>query len=259
MPRNVSYSALILRTRSSGESNRDIWMLTAEEGILRATVFGGPKSKLRSHAAPFHSGRALIYRDPARDSRKLSELDVQSWRPGLRELYERAMTADAVAETILASHGGGGSWESALELAEKVMDALAEATEEFCARVFIYFLWHWAGLLGIQPDLEQCGNCGARIQADTITLYSGADNSLCCPACARKTFAQNEIDGNSGKPADYIQINPGCRRWLLTASGLPPAGLSRYTMDTATLREAKTLSQALVAGAVGRRPASWDW
>jgi DNA repair protein RecO (recombination protein O) len=56
MPRNHTYTALILRVRPSGESHREVWFLSAEEGILRATVFGGPKSRLRSQAAPFTRG-----------------------------------------------------------------------------------------------------------------------------------------------------------------------------------------------------------
>jgi len=48
MSRSFTYTAQILSVRSSGESNRDATILTAEEGIIRATVFGGPKSKLRA-------------------------------------------------------------------------------------------------------------------------------------------------------------------------------------------------------------------
>jgi len=258
MPRSSVYSALILRTRASGESNRDAWMLTAEEGILRATVFGGPKSKLRSHAAPFHSGRVWIYHDPVRDTRKLSDFDVLSWRPGLRELYERAMTADAIAETILATHGGGGNWEAALALAEPALDALETANEEFCTRIFIQFLWRWAAFLGIQPQAEQCAHCGEQAQADAIMLYSSADNALCCAACVQ-AGAHDEIENAAGASSGFMQINPGCRRWLLTAAAHAPADMGRYTMDAKTLREAKLLTQALVAAALGRRPASWDW
>ena len=154
MQRNVCYTALILRCRPLGESNRDIWLLTAEEGILRAIVFGGPKSKLRSYASPFHSGQAWIYHEPVKDSRKLGDFDVQSWRPGLRELYERAMAADAVAETILASHGGGGNWIEALTLAEAVLDAISDAGSSQCSLLLWYFLWQWAGILGIRPCLD---------------------------------------------------------------------------------------------------------
>ena len=96
MSRNFSYSVLTLRVRPSGESNREAWFLSAEEGIFKATVFGGPKSRLRSQVAPFHQGRLWIYHDPVKDSRKVTDFDVSSWRPGLRELYERVMAADAL-------------------------------------------------------------------------------------------------------------------------------------------------------------------
>jgi len=248
MSRTAVYSALILRTKPSGESNRDIWIFTAEEGILRATVFGGPKSKLRSHAAAFHSGKMWIYHDPVRDSRKLSDFDVLSWRPGLRELYERAMTADAIAETILTSHGGGGNWEISLTLAEQTLDALENANEEFCTRIFIFFLWRWAALLGIQADLMHCSRCSTEITIDKNMFYSDHDNSPVCQAC---------INTNSSR--NYFQISPGCRRWLLAAASLSPDELSRYTMDSKTLREAKTLTQTVLTGALGKRPASWDW
>jgi DNA repair protein RecO (recombination protein O) len=217
-------------------------------------MFGGPKSKLRSHAAAFHSGTVWIYHDPVRDTRKLSDFDVLSWRPGLRELYERAMTADAIAETILVSHGGGGNWETALSLAEPVLDALETANEEFCARIFLYFLWRWAGFLGIQPDLEHCGCCGAE-SADKSMSYSVADNSLYCPACIHNGTV---AEGN-GASADFIQVDPGCRRWLFTAASLAPPVLNRYTMDSKTFREVKTLTQAVMTGVLGKRPASWDW
>ena len=258
MQRTAIYSALILRTRSSGESNRDIWMLSAEEGILRCTMFGGPKSRLRSHAAPFHSGRVWVYHDPVRDSSKLSDFDVQSYRPGIRELYERAMTADAIAETILASHGGGGNWEAALALTESTLDILENAGEEFCTRIFIYFLWRWAGLLGIQPDLEHCSLCGAKSSEDKIMWYSSTENSLYCSSCFHGG-SSDETEDASGITGNLIQVNPGCRRWLKTARSLPPEMLSRYSMDSRSLREAKSLIQTIVAAALGKRPASWDF
>ena len=254
----MAYSALILRTRASGESNREVWMLSAEEGILRATVFGGPKSKLRSHAAPFHSGRALIYHDPVRDTRKLSEFDVQFWRPGLRELYERAMSADAIAETILASHGGGGNWETAMALAQTAFDAMECANEEFCTRIFILFLWRWTAFLGIQPDLNHCGRCGAETSTGTTMWYSKTENSLLCPDCVHSGQADG-TEESYGVSDNFMQINPGCRRWLTTAAFLAPLELSHYTMDNKTLREAKMLTQSVLTAALGWKPASWDW
>jgi DNA repair protein RecO (recombination protein O) len=153
--RLFTYSALVLRVRPSGEANREAWVLTGEEGILRATVFGGPKSKLRAHVAPYHRGRLWIYLDPARDSRKITDFDVHSWKPGIRESYERSSAAAAIAETILAGYGGGGSWEEVLDLADASLGALETADPGGCERAFICFLWKWAGILGIRPGFNE--------------------------------------------------------------------------------------------------------
>ncbi|MDR3019735.1 MAG: DNA repair protein RecO C-terminal domain-containing protein [Treponema sp.] len=182
MSRTSVYSALILRSRLSGESNSELSILTAEEGVIRATVFGGPKSKMRSHSAPYNSGKAWIYRDPAKDYRKLSDFDVHSWRPGLRELYERTMAAGAASETILASHGGGGEWETALNLAISLLDTLETANEELCPRLLVHFLWQWSDFLGIQPQLNSCSVCEMD-KTDIPLWFSPRENSLYCENC----------------------------------------------------------------------------
>lgn len=248
MIRNVSCSALILRSRPSGEANREVWLLSAEEGIFRATVFGGPKSKLRSYAVPFHSGQAWIYRDPAKDYRKLSDFDVHFWRAGLRERYERVMAADAVAETVLASHGGGGNWAEALALAGEVLDALEAADEDTCARIAVWFLWRWAAFLGIRPELSRCASCGNPLAPGSHCWYSYREGGIVCADC----FGADERGG-------LIPAGPGCRRWLTTVETLPPSQLGRYTMDKKSFHEAKLLTEAVLAEALGKRPSSWEW
>ncbi|MDR2477332.1 MAG: DNA repair protein RecO [Treponema sp.] len=247
MLRTERYSALILRSRPSGEANRDVWLLSAEAGILRATVFGGPKSRLRAHTAPFHSGQVWIYHDPVKDSRKLNDFDVRSWRPGLRELYERTMAAGAMAETILASHGGGGNWAGALALAEAILDTLESAGEETCLRILLYFFWQWAGFLGLQPDLNRCASCGNMLASGSPVWYSPQDSGMLCAACS------GEYD------RALLPVNPGCRHWLETISRLAPRQLDRYTMDSKSSREARSFTTAILTEVLGKRLASWDW
>ena len=254
MTRSFSYSALILRSRPSGESNRDVWLLTAEAGLLRATVFGGPKSRLRSYASPFHSGQAWIYHDPVKDSRKLNDFDVRDWRPGLRELYERTMAADAAAETILASHGGGGNWDDALSLAEAALDALAEADEESCSRIHVHFLWQWAGFLGLRPELDSCSLCAKPVPPGEPLWYSPGEGGMVCAACLG-----NACLGAAGQAAGLVTAGPGCRHWLEITRLLSPAMLARYTMDTQSSREAGALATVILAEALGRRLSCWEW
>ena len=241
MSRNLSYHALILRSRPSGESNRDVWLLSQEAGLLRVTVFGGPKSRLRSYASPFHSGQAWVYHEPVKNTFKLSDFDVNSWRPGLREMYERAIAADAVAETILASHGGGGNWGRALSLAQEALDALAAADEETCARIVLWFLWQWTDFLGLRPEFDTscclCGNPAPR-------RYSVSEGGMVCDSC-------------SGGSSGFVEAGSGCCHWLETTRRINPDQLVRHTLDKKSFREAKALATAILAEAIGKRLEGW--
>ena len=227
MTRSFTYTALTLRVKSSGESNREAWFLTEEEGLVRATVFGGPKSRFRSLVSPFHQGKLWIYHDPVRDSRKVNDFDVQFYRMGIRELWERAACADALAETILSSSAGGGNWSQALELAGAVLDALEGADAALCTRLAVYFLWHWIQLLGLGPELP------------SRTCEGGHDGLLLKTA------------------------GPAAIAWLKRIESLPPAAMKElsadlWSVDAPALDQAKTLSKSLMAEALGRRLPTWD-
>jgi DNA repair protein RecO (recombination protein O) len=258
MARNVTYSALVLRVRSSGESNREITFLTAEEGLIQATVFGGPKSKLRAYTAPYHRGKLWIYRDPAKTFMKVTDFDVEVWRPGIRELYERAIAASALAETVLETRGGGGDWADALSLTDNALDALEGADEAACRRALIYFLWNWAEILGQRPELGRCSSCACEAPDNGLLWYSLRDGTAVCPSCAElpAAYPENTADYST---AGFLPVRPGIRRWLAAVEGITPARLGRFTMDKAAEREAKALVTAVMAGAIGKRLAAWDF
>jgi len=251
MSRTAVYTALILRNRPSGESNSEITILTAEEGIIKATVFGGAKSKLRSHSAPYNSGKVWIYHDPSKDYRKVSDFDIHTWRAGLRELYERTMTAGSIADTILSTHGGGGGWKTALELTVSALDALENAGEELCSRLLVHFLWRWTGFLGIQPHLENCAVCGKAAEG-SLLLFNIKDGQAACLGCTANE--SHQINSST-----FLKLNPGCRRWLSAIEQIEPSQLHRYSMDNKSFNEAKTLVTAILSEALGKRLASWDW
>ncbi|MDR2741282.1 MAG: DNA repair protein RecO C-terminal domain-containing protein [Treponema sp.] len=258
MARNFTYTALVLRARPSGESNREITFLTAEEGLIRATVFGGPKSKLRAHAALYHEGRLWIYRDPVKGFMKVTDFDVQVWRPGIRELYERAMAAQAVAETVLAAQGGGGGWTDALALAGGTLDALNEADEAACRRVVIHFLWRWAEILGQRPEIDKCASCACEAPGDGLLWYSLRDGTVLCPSCADLPGGYI-VPGGAWETAGYLPVGPGVRRWLAAVQGQAPVLTGRVTMDRAAEREAKALVTAVLAEALGKRLSTWEF
>jgi DNA repair protein RecO (recombination protein O) len=250
MARTFTYRALVLQVRSSGESNREATFLTAEEGILRATLFGGPKSKLRAHVAPFHSGTLYLYHDPVRDSRKVTDFDVRQWRPGIRESYERILAANAMADTLLTAYGGGGNWKDAETLALDALDALEGADDDGAHRSLIRFLWIWTELSGLCPDLDNCGQCACTAAADEVVYYSAADGMLYCADCAAPLL-RSPSEG-------LLQVSPGARRWLWTARNLDARSSLRVGMDQKSSAQAKALATEILAGALGRRLSTWD-
>jgi DNA repair protein RecO (recombination protein O) len=241
VPRNFVYHALALRVKPTGESNREAWFLTAEEGLIKATLFGGSKSRLRSQTSPFHEGKLMIYHDPVRDSRKVSDFDVQSWRPGIRECWERAMSAAAVAETILASHGGGGNWQEALELTSAILDILNGASAGACQRITVCFFWRWAQFLGVKPDLSACASCACEVKREEPLWYSAGKEALFCEKCAK--------DGGFSS-----RLGPGARLWLKGIESLPVTALERVTPDIPSLEQAKAFSEAVLAAVLEKRP-----
>jgi DNA repair protein RecO (recombination protein O) len=247
MQRTTVYTALVLHSRQTGESNREVHLLTAEEGLIKATIFGGPKSKLRAHAAPYNSGQVWVYHNPAKGSVKVTDFDIRCWRPGLRELYDRSMAAGAIADTILATHGGGGSFDTALNLAASSLDALETANEELCSLILIHFLWRWLSLSGLQPQLETCSSCGKTAAEDSAVWLDIREGDALCANCASLELSA------------LLRINSGGRRWLNVTGRLEPAQIYRYSMDGKSRFEAKSLACAVLSAAIGKKPASWEW
>jgi DNA repair protein RecO (recombination protein O) len=157
-------------------------------------------------------------------------------------MYERAMSADAVAETILASHGGGGNWGRALSLAQAVLDALEAADEETCARIVLWFLWQWTDFLGLRPEFDaSCCLCGK----PSPLWYSIREGGMVCGSC-------------SASLTGLVEAGPGCCHWLETTRSLNPDQIVRHTLDKKSFREAKSLATAILAEAIGKRLDIWD-
>jgi DNA repair protein RecO (recombination protein O) len=174
----------------------------------------------------------------------VTDFDVQKWRPGLRELYERTMAADAAAETILATHGGGGNWKEALGLAGDFLDTLESADEKSCKRTLLHFFWAWAGFLGVRPDLRYCSSCACELPLDGVLwIDSLAKGSLYCVNCHGKEEAV---------------LGPGARRWLMAVEDLKPGEAQRYNLDNSSFRQARNLVLGILAEALGRRLPLWD-
>lgn len=232
MGRDQSFKALILRSRQSGESNRLVSLLCAEKGLIEALVYGGPKSKLRSLAVPWHAGRAWVYYDPVKDWYKLSDFDAALTFPSLRASLAHSIAASLMTELVLRTRASGGDFGAVLDLILASLSALDSgygALDEALA-----FIWNFSRLAGTIPHISACARCGEGFSGDA--WYALRDGDFICPAC---------ID--SGRSGDGRDAGEACHRapaslltWLGGLKGRPgdkdlpeplPPGTERFARD----------------------------
>ena len=104
--RTVSTSAIVIRRERMGESHKDLVLLTADLGLVRATAYGAWKmhSTLRTGSEPFAHSLARLYHDPVRNTYKVTDLEVRESFDGLRADLGRIEAASLWAEVVLEVH-----------------------------------------------------------------------------------------------------------------------------------------------------------
>jgi DNA repair protein RecO (recombination protein O) len=226
--RNLVYEAHALRARESPGGSRILTLMTAEAGLVDVFVFGGPKSKLRSLASPYASGRAFVYLDPVKDFQKLSDFDVRDSYPALRDELGRLWAAGLTAELLIKTSGGGGDYPLVLELALDCLAALDRSETGRAEAPIFLFLWRLVNLLGLGPDPTSCSICGRELRPSQGAAYSFALESFLCPSCAAGADRA-------------LRLGTGVLRWLSRSLELPFAEAVRLVLLPETVATLKSL------------------
>src|SRR5574344_511702 len=163
--RNSITTAIILTVQEQGENNRTACAFSADLGVFYATLYGGAKSKMRALVQPFNSGTLWLYIDEVRHSKKITDFDVTNCHPTLRTSLYKMWAANLAAELVLKTKCAGDDKES-FRLLSAYIDGI-DACDENNARLgTIRFLWRYLGLLGVQPDVHECIQCGKLLLSD---------------------------------------------------------------------------------------------
>jgi len=207
--RSASFEALVLRSKEVPSGARVVTLLSAEDGLVEAFVFGGGKSKLRSLASPWHRGTAWIYRDAAKDFIKLTDFDARREYPGIRADLHAISVASFASEFITATSALGGDWADAFALMTDLLASLDDAVErhddEAVDRTLALFSARALEIMGLAPDLRDCVSCAGAIQDDALHSYSRRLGGFVCGRCATPDL-------------DLVQLPEGVLAWLRVAS-----------------------------------------
>ena len=156
MNRSYYTNAIILNLKSAGENNSTVTILTPDKGIIYATLYGGPKSKLRSLVAQWHSGKIWLYENPEKKQTKISDMEVSNYHTtfgqNLFKMYSASLAAELAIKTRCA-----GSPEHCFTLIQGFLDGMELCDEEQSRLGLIRFLWRYLELMGVQPDATVTG------------------------------------------------------------------------------------------------------
>ncbi len=255
--RNPVYEAIVLRARESPAGDRILTLMTPELGLLDAFVFGGPKSKLRSLASPYATGRAFVYLDPVKDFRKLSDFEVSDSFPALREDLDRLWAACLMAEILIKTSGGGGDYPRVFALARDTLRGLDTAPPGRAAYPIVLFCWRLVYLLGLGPDPDACVSCGESLVGGGA--YSFAHEGFLCPACSsRSRGAHSQGEEARERHGPNLVLGSSALRWLDVTASLPFGEAVAIELDPSSLASLKDLAFGLARRAVESPLASFS-
>lgn len=217
MNRSYSTPAIIFSLRPLGENNSSVTILTPKNGISYATLYGGPKSKLRSLVSQWNSGTIWLYDNPEKKQTKISDFEVKNYHTTFTESLYKLYAASLAAEIAIKTRCAGSN-EQCFRLVSGFLDGMDLCNQEQSQVGLIRFLWRYLELLGIQPQAHCCGQCGKSFLEnidESVSYYNSNDNSFICTDCGKGQFP----------------IKTSALQYLAAVSVLSPAEVRKLKID----------------------------
>jgi DNA repair protein RecO (recombination protein O) len=182
MNRNSCIDALVIASTSVGEDHRSITVLAPDRGVFQAMLYGGRKSRLRSLVSPYHRGRMWLYTDTVRQCIKITDFDVISFHPEIRENLYKTWAAALCAELLVKTRCSG-EYEQAWILANAFLDGISVSSETESRAGTLRFLWRYLTMMGLQPELSECLYCGNPLGSSRHAWFLPLENACICDIC----------------------------------------------------------------------------
>lgn len=229
--------AVVLNSRPMRDAHRLLTLFTREKGKIKVVAHGAvkPTSRKRGAVQPFCHSCFLLRRGRELDS--VEQCEGLEIFPGLWDDLDRMTYAGHVVEMVDGLTAEGEPNQSIFELLLHTLKALESTTDlELVARGFELRL---LTLLGYQPYLDGCTNCG-RGAFDTGAWFSPAAGGLVCRECL--TGARGVPCG--GETVSVMKLLPG---W-------DPFKIDRLRVSQQARREMKVIMREYLQWHLEERP-----
>lgn len=252
MNRSYSSKAIIFSLKPQGENNSLVTLLTPDKGLIYATLYGGPKSRLKSLVSQFNSGNIWLYDTPEKKQTKITDFEVTNYHTSFSQNLFKLYSASLACELAIKTHSGGSN-ESFFTLISGFFDGMELCNEEQSRLGLIRFLWRFIKLLGIQPDSSFCAYCGTSIldtafENDMQSYYNRVENIFACPRCLSHINKAAQ-EKNTG----LIGVKVSALRYLTGISVLTPQEARSLVIDKEDYNELREIIFFLLENALGTK------
>ena len=249
MNRSTSTSAIVLSLRPLGENNSSVTLLTSDNGIVYAILYGGPKSRLRSLVSQWNSGKVWLYENPEKNQIKISDFEVVNYHPSFSQNLFKSYAASLAAEIAIKTRCAGSA-SQCHRLVSGFLDGMELCDEEQSRLGLLRFLWRYLELLGIQPNSHACCNCGktfldTRFAPNAVSYYNGMENSFICPDCVES--------GGSSQSGNMINVHFSAVQYLSALTVLSPSEARKLSIDQEVYGQIRQLVFFLIENSIDQK------
>ena len=220
MNRSYYTNAIILNLKPAGENNSTVTLLTPDKGIIYATLYGGPKSKLRSLVALWHAGKIWLYENPEKKQTKISDMEVANYHASFGQNLFKMYAASLAAELAIKTRCAGSPREC-FTILSGFLDGMELCDEESSRLGMLRFLWRYLELMGVRPETG-----GSKAFArDAISYYNVYENCF--------TWERDE------QSTHLIPVKNEAVQYLAAISELSPSQVRKIPVEKSVYEEIK--------------------
>lgn len=246
MNRTQTTNAIVLNLHPLGENNANVTLLTEDKGIVYATLYGGPKSKLRSLVSLWNLGTIYLYENPEKKQIKISDFDVKNFHYTFSQNLYKSFAASLVAEIAIKTRCGGSN-EQCFNLISGFFTGMDLCNEDQSKVGLLRFLWRYLELLGVQPDATFCQSCGksfldSSFANEDISYYNSIENCFICSDC---TQDNSEIT--------FFPVKNLAVKYLAAISLLTPGEVRKLNIDRQSYDQIKSIVFFLIENNIDQK------
>lgn len=174
--------AVVIKSQKVGENSIKVSLLTPNDGIIEATVFGARKTKNGLRISLYVEGNFSLYKKGDNGPYTVKDVDIIAPRVFISTQYEKSIYAAFLSELMLRLH----STESA-KLYKLFVSALDNLEYYSIHKVNAIYLSHILFSEGLISDWVKCPNCGREYSDNEILGFSSKLLVATCERCSDYT------------------------------------------------------------------------